>query len=702
MRRAVKTRSARREAVAEAAIGVAEREAPTPKGVLLVTGAEPSLGASQTIRCANYETAWPQLNALDLRGQDAEVPCLVLDFEDQAASLDLCRRLRSTPRLAHLPIIILTDTREAAMAVLTAGANDFCLRANAAIELGARVAHCLRLHERSAHTLRQQLLTGAKERLHRLLHKTLEVESVLAEIAGEIAAAVCADACGLVVFGEGADAVLHRALAVSAEHDESAAISLEYLKLGPNPSLMAHRPAAPIFGGLNGSASAPLAELVWPLNSEGQQLGALACGIQGEFDQIAMNWLDGVALTLGAALANARLYRQSQQTSEQLIAQVRERQQEIERQKRLTEKIIDSLPVSLYVVDRQLRIVAWNRNREIGGQGIDRQRVIGRSVVDIFSKMPRQMLEQEFERVFTSGESLRFEQESNVEGVSRHWLISKIPMRLDGEAVTHVITLGEEITEQKKMNEAILHAEKLTGIGRLASGVVHEINNPLATIAACAEALQGRLTEATALSEATQVDFHEYLKIIHDESFRCKMITNSLLEFSRQRQAEKTELEINYLVEQTLQLVKHHPKFKRLQMLKELNADLAPVFANEGQLKQVFIAMISNAFDAMDEQGCLRIRTGWHYNKGQRFIGAEFADNGCGIRPEDVAKIFEPFFTTKPFGQGTGLGLAVCYGIVSDHRGKIEVDSQVGRGTTMRVLLPPYIKATEAQKNAQG
>jgi two-component system NtrC family sensor kinase len=265
-------------------------------------------------------------------------------------------------------------------------------------------------------------------------------------------------------------------------------------------------------------------------------------------------------------------------------------------------------------------------------------------------------------------------------------------MRLSGEqdAVTHIITLGEEITEQKKMNEAILHAEKLTGIGRLASGVVHEINNPLATIAACAGALQGRLTEATALAEETRADFHEYLKIIHDESFRCKTITNSLLEFSRQRQAEKSALEIDYLVRQTLQLIKHHPKFKRLQIINEASEGLAPVFANEGQMKQVFIAIISNAFDAMDEQGCLRLRTGWHYNKGQRFICAEIADNGCGIQPADVAKIFEPFFTTKPFGQGTGLGLAVCYGIVSDHRGKIEVESQVGRGTTMRVLLPPY------------
>ncbi|HWQ36365.1 MAG TPA: ATP-binding protein [Blastocatellia bacterium] len=389
----------------------------------------------------------------------------------------------------------------------------------------------------------------------------------------------------------------------------------------------------------------------------------------------------------GTAAAALTMVHAEDRSREQLI-------QEIEWQKRLTEKVIDALPVSLYVVDRELRIVAWNRNREVGGQGIDRQHVIGRCVEEVFSRMSRERLIEEFEQVFASGELLRFEQESVVDGVKRYWQISKIPMRLNGEAaqVTHVVTLGEEITEQKKMNETIIHAEKLAGIGRLASGVVHEINNPLATIAACAAALQSRLGEVSEMPSDVRADFDEYLKIIHDETFRCKTITNSLLEFSRQKQAEKIEHEMNYLVEQTLQLVRHHPKFRSLQIVRELGSELATVFANEAQMKQVFIAMISNACDAMSENGILTLRTGWHESKGQRFIGVEIIDNGCGISEQNLAKIFEPFFTTKPFGQGTGLGLAVCYGIVSDHQGRIEVESQPGRGTTMRVLLPPYRK----------
>jgi two-component system NtrC family sensor kinase len=689
LRKAVKIRPASRGAVAEIALHASEMKA--PREVLLVTDAAASLslGAGYRIQRTDGDTAWRWFGA---NGHSAKFSGVILDFNHQQTGLDFCRRLRSTPRTADLPVIVLVTDPDQAMAALAAGADEFCFSATEG-ELSARLAHCLLRREQAAQMRWREALAAAKERLHHLLHTHLDLAPVLKEIAAEIASAVRAASCGVVVFDESADEPPRSAIFAGA--DPNAAIKTEQLRLCPAAGSAAYRPVAPVFSGLAADPERPIAELVWPLVCEGRPLGALVCAVRGEFDELTTAWLDEVAVTLGAALGSAELYACAQLSERQLVAQVSERQYEIEMQRRLTEKVIDSLPVSLYVVDRDLRIVAWNRNREVGGQGIDRQRVIGRSVVEVFSKMPRPMLEAEFGRVFSSGESLRFEQESNVDGVVRHWLISKIPMRLNGEdsRVTHVITLGEEITEQKKMNEAIIHAEKLTGIGRLASGVVHEINNPLATIAACAEALRGRLEEATELAEETQTDFYEYLKIIHDESFRCKTITNSLLEFSRMRQAEKTELDLNYLVAQTLQLIKHHPKFKRLQIIKEATEDLAPVFANEAQMKQVFIALISNAFDAMDEGGCLRIRTLWHYNKGQRLVGAEFVDDGCGIAPEHIAKIFEPFFTTKPFGQGTGLGLAVCYGIVSDHRGKIEVDSQIGRGTAMRVLLPPYIKS---------
>ncbi|HSO73738.1 MAG TPA: ATP-binding protein [Blastocatellia bacterium] len=429
-------------------------------------------------------------------------------------------------------------------------------------------------------------------------------------------------------------------------------------------------------------------ETAVPLMFDDKLLGLLICasysprGISTDDQKL----LGAVAQQLSLAIRNTELYRRTKDTSINLAVEVSKRTREAEEQKRFTEKIIDSLPVSLYVVDRDMRIVAWNRNRELGGLGINREQVLGRNVFNVLARQPRRVLEDEFTGVFRNGDMVRVEQESWFDGQRKIWKISKIPMRVDNAEVTHVITVGEDITEQKKMNEAVIHAEKLASIGRLAAGVVHEINNPLATIAACSEALTARVEDIDDAS--LNEDFGEYLQIIRDEAFRCKTITNSLLEFSHQRQAEKITTDVNQIIEQTLQLIKHHPKLGKLDLSKELDYSLTPVYVNGGQMKQIFIALISNAFDAMEGEGRLTIRTGWHDTETERAVCVQFSDTGSGIPAENLPKIFDPFFTTKPLGRGTGLGLSVCYGIVSEHGGRIEVDSIEGEGTTFRVLLP--------------
>jgi two-component system NtrC family sensor kinase len=433
-----------------------------------------------------------------------------------------------------------------------------------------------------------------------------------------------------------------------------------------------------------------LLETVIPLMFDDRMLGVLICG---SFTPRPINaddqkLLGAVAQQLSLAIRNTELYRRTKDTSINLAVEVSQRTREAEEQKRFTEKIIDSLPVSLYVVDRDMRIVAWNRNREVGGLGINREQVLGRNVFQVLVRQPRRKLEEEFVDVFRSGEIVHMEQESWFDGLKKTWKISKIPMRVGNAEVTHVITVGEDITEQKKMNEAVIHAEKLASIGRLAAGVVHEINNPLATIAACSEALTARVEDVK--DAELHQDFGEYLQIIRDEAFRCKTITNSLLEFSHQRQAEKLAGDINQIIEQTLQLIRHHPKLGKMRIIKELDNSLPPVYVNEGQMKQVFIALMTNSFDAMETDGSLTIRTRWSESDVERHVRVEISDTGCGIPANHLAKIFDPFFTTKPLGRGTGLGLSVCYGIVSEHGGRIEVDSSEGVGTTFRLLLPPY------------
>jgi two-component system NtrC family sensor kinase len=435
-------------------------------------------------------------------------------------------------------------------------------------------------------------------------------------------------------------------------------------------------------------------ETIVPLMFDDRVLGFLICGSYAPRPISAddQKLLGAVAQQLSLAIRNTELYRRTKDTSINLAVEVSQRTREAEEQKRFTEKIIDSLPVSLYVVDSDMRIVAWNRNREVGGLGINREQVLGRNVFQVLARQPRRRLEDEFTDVFRSGEIVHMEQESWFEGQKKIWKISKIPMRVDNAEVTHVITVGEDVTEQKKMNEAVIHAEKLASIGRLAAGVVHEINNPLATIAACSEALTARVEDVQDAS--LHQDFGEYLHIIRDEAFRCKTITNSLLEFSHQRQAEKMAGDMNQIIEQTLQLIKHHPKLGSMRVIKEMDQSLDLVDVNEGQMKQVFIALMSNAFDAMESNGTLTIRTRRDETENEPMFCAEFSDTGCGIPAQHLAKIFDPFFTTKPLGRGTGLGLSVCYGIVSEHGGRVEVDSNEGAGSTFRVLLPLHHEAS--------
>jgi two-component system, NtrC family, sensor kinase len=339
--------------------------------------------------------------------------------------------------------------------------------------------------------------------------------------------------------------------------------------------------------------------------------------------------------------------------------------------------LVDSLPVGLYAVDREYRVQAWNRKRETGMQGIARGEALGRTIFEILHRQPAESLKTEIDRVFATGALEQFETESRATGAARTYRISKIPMRLhDGdEAVTHVITIGEDITEWKEALERVAQAEKMAAIGQLAAGVMHEINNPLATISACAESLTLELGEL------------EYLKFIDAEVERCKRIIDGLLDFSRKRPGAKESVSINATVERTLFLLSHHTRFKRMKVRTEFDPSERLVRANADQLIQVFMALLLNAADATEGKngaGTVTVRT----SAPVGHVVVEIVDNGVGISRSEVGKLFEPFYTTKPPGRGTGLGLSICYGLVADHGGRLEVESTPGLGSTFRVVLP--------------
>jgi two-component system NtrC family sensor kinase len=409
------------------------------------------------------------------------------------------------------------------------------------------------------------------------------------------------------------------------------------------------------------------------LDAARRSLGAPAAASPAAATQEERAFLSAVDDILAPVLERAAYARQ-------LESEVVERTRQIDRERRMTARIIDSLPVGLYVVDREYRISVWNTKRETGMQGVSRDEAIGRTIFEILHRQPASVLRREFDEVFATGRLQTFQMESRASGEVRTYRISKIPMRLDDGPVTHVITVGEDITDWREAQERFAQAEKLAAIGTLAAGVMHEINNPLATIAACAESLELSI-------EDQPPPLRDGLRLIQSEVARCKGITDSLLDFSRPKATDMTLVDVNAAIERTLFVLRHHSRFKKLSVDTHLDPSLgAVVLANEEQLVQVFMALLINAMDAMREQGTIELRTRW--SDDRRSVVAEVVDHGEGIRRADLPKIFEPFYTTKPPGRGTGLGLSICYAIVAEHGGRIEVDSTPGEGSVFRIVLP--------------
>jgi PAS domain S-box-containing protein len=382
-----------------------------------------------------------------------------------------------------------------------------------------------------------------------------------------------------------------------------------------------------------------------------------------------------VALADQAAIAleHARLY-------EGLETMVAERTRELDRQKRFVEVVLETLPLGVFVIDPDLHIVRANREgaRTLGCDPATRAPFT--SVVP-----PDRVADVEsfLRRAFAAGEVVREEGEMVVAGELKRFRLTTAPLP-GGDDGAHLVVLVEDITLAKQLERQMLLTERLTTAGRLAAGVAHELNNPLATIAGCAESLQGRLKEDALAGRAELADFSTYLGLVEEEAYRCKEITGSLLQFVRDPGSRRAQTDLNGLVHKTIELISHQARYAEGVFATELDEALPEIVANEGQLRQVFLGLASNALDAMEGHGRLTIRT----RRARRAVEVEFEDEGPGIPDEVAQRIWDPFFTTKPPGQGTGLGLAIAQGIIADHGGRIEMQTHVGKGSIFRVVLP--------------
>ncbi|MFZ2448043.1 MAG: ATP-binding protein [Syntrophobacteraceae bacterium] len=236
--------------------------------------------------------------------------------------------------------------------------------------------------------------------------------------------------------------------------------------------------------------------------------------------------------------------------------------------------------------------------------------------------------------------------------------------------------VDERTRDLQEAQQQLIRSAKLASLGKLSAGIAHEINNPLTGILTFSQLLMEQFPP-----ESSE---HQDLKVIRQETIRCRNIVRGLLEFARQTAPEKRSVRIHDLLDEVLRMVSNQESFQNIELKTDLDANLPQVMADRDQLKQVFLNIILNASDAMPEGGLLKIETRWLPDPG--LLTLRFTDTGAGISPENLDKLFDPFFTTKKMG--TGLGLAVSYGIVKAHGGNIEVQSRPGQGTILTLTLP--------------
>ncbi len=237
--------------------------------------------------------------------------------------------------------------------------------------------------------------------------------------------------------------------------------------------------------------------------------------------------------------------------------------------------------------------------------------------------------------------------------------------------------MASDIDSLKHMNEQLMRTDRLAAMGTLAAGVAHEVNNPLASISSLIQMMRSR-------TSADDSDTNEKLDLISTQIRRITQVTHDLTDFARVRPAAKSPVDINLVITASLRFASFDESFKKLRINTALAGNLSPVYADADQLQQVFLNLFLNARDAMPGGGDITVSSMQH---GPEVV-IVIADSGTGIDRPAADKAFDPFFTTKPAGKGTGLGLAVCYGIITAHGGRIEMHPNEPAGTKLTITLP--------------
>jgi PAS domain S-box-containing protein len=407
-----------------------------------------------------------------------------------------------------------------------------------------------------------------------------------------------------------------------------------------------------------------------PCVSKEGTIAVMALGRRASAEPLSsedMALLAAVAAQAATALENGRLYRQ-----------LRVKADELERMREFSENILESLNDGLVVVNRDNRVVRWNRRLE-ELYGIRHEQAVGHRLYDLFDPGVLEVLASAMRESPEGGAFYRVPMTTRHENARRTLVnLATTPLRDSDGAIAGTIVIIEDISTRVQLEEQLQISEKMASIGLLAAGVAHEVNTPLTGISSFTQML---LQNADPEDPRTKV-----LEKIERQTFRAARIVNGLLNLARPAQVDAGPIDLHVVINDVLTLLEHQLRNGSIQVRKELAPSGLIVQAIEYKLQQVFLNLFLNARDAMPRGGWLTIATSVRTDGRNAIV--EVSDTGSGIPPDQLSRIYDPFFTTKDIGKGTGLGLSITYGIVHEHDGTITCDSAVGKGTRFTLTLP--------------
>lgn len=348
--------------------------------------------------------------------------------------------------------------------------------------------------------------------------------------------------------------------------------------------------------------------------------------------------------------------------------------QRLAQNKELLQTVFDGITDQLLLLDREFRIKMVNQ-AYLRRYSVEFEDIEGRPCYEVhaglFEVCPGCLLPRVVENAEARSEELRCP-------TGEIFLVHFYPVLSESGEVESIIRYAREISEQKKVEQKIQQTEKLVALGQLASGVAHEINNPLSIILCYVDLLKRQLS---GLSQG-----EEDLAVIERQTLNCKNIVTDLLQFSRGREDEKRLVQPNQIIEEVRQMFRHKLKKNEVELLLDLDPELPQISLNEDKIKQVLVNLLMNALQETSPGGRIEIASGQERERRELWIS--IWDNGSGIDPDIRNRIFDPFFSTKSTGEGTGLGLSVSYGIVQAHGGEITLESEEGCWTRFNIVLP--------------